>query len=238
MHFGAIGAAVVVLSLVLFPIIPLSSQQSDPATIIQRIDAANHARYDNVLAYTDTEHYSVFRGKDQTHPSAEMTVKITYNKGVGKSYTVLSQGGSEVIHKFGLLPLLDHEKRINDPATVEKSWFTSENYQMKLKLGATRNIDGRDCIALAINPKHKAPNMIEGTLWVDANDNSIVEVDGIASRSPSVFAGTTKMMRRYTNISGYAMAAHARAESNSFLFGRTVVIIEYSGYQIQLRSTP
>jgi hypothetical protein len=238
MHFGAIGASAAVLSLVLLPITPLSSQQPDPAAVIQHIDSANHARYDNVLAYTDTEHYSVFRGNDQAHPSAEMTVRITYKKGVGKSYTVLSQSGSEVIHKFGLLPLLDHEKRINDPATVEKTWFASANYQMKLKQGVTRNIDGRDCIALAINPKRKAPNMIEGTLWVDANDHSIVEVDGVASRSPSVFAGTTKMMRRYTNISGYAMATHARAESNSFFFGRTVVIIEYSGYQIQLRSAP
>ncbi len=229
------AAFLATLALFFIPVLPA---QRDPATVIRQIDVANHARYDNVLAYTDTERYSVFRGKDQTHPSAEMIVKITYKKGVGKTYTILSQSGSEVIHKFALLPLLDHEKQINDPAIVEKSWFTSTNYEMKLKPDATRNIDGRDCIALAINPKRKAPNMIEGTLWVDAADNSIVEVDGVASRSPSVFAGTTKMMRRYTNIRGYAMAAHARAESNSFLFGRTVVIIDYTDYQVQLSSTP
>ena len=78
--------------------------------------------------------------------------------------------------------------------------------------------------------------MIEGILWVDASDNALVEIDGIASRSPSVFAGTTKMMRHYVNMGGYAMATRSRAESNSFFFGRTVVTIEYSDYEIQLRS--
>jgi hypothetical protein len=236
MHFGAIRASAAVLSLVLFSITPLSSQQPDPAAIIQHLDAANRARYDNVLGFTVTEHYAVFRGKDQDHPAAEMTVKTTYNKGVGKTYAVLSQSGSDLIQRFALRPLLDNEKAINDPATVEKSWFTSANYQMQLKPGVIQTIDGHNCIALAITPKRKAPNMIEGTLWVDASDHSNVEVEGVASRSPSVFAGTTKMMRRYANISGYAMATHARAESNSFFFGRTVVLIDYTGYEIQLRS--
>jgi hypothetical protein len=76
--------------------------------------------------------------------------------------------------------------------------------------------------------------MIDGTLWVDAKDDSIVEVEGIASKSPSIFAGTTHMIRRYTNMSGFAMATHARAESNSPFFGRTVVTIDYSDYHTQI----
>ncbi len=235
MHFGALRGCAALLFVALFFCTLTFSQQPDPATIIQHIDSANHARYDNVLGFTVTEHYSVFRGKDQTHPTAEMTVKTTYKKGVGKTYVVLSQSGSDLIQRFALRPLLDNEKAINDPATVEKSWFTSANYQMQVKPGVIQTIDGRNCIALAITPNRKAPNMIEGTLWVDANDNSNVEVEGVASRSPSVFAGTTKMMRRYANISGYAMATHARAESNSFFLGRTVVIIDYSDYQLELR---
>ena len=55
---------------------------------------------------------------------------------------------------------------------------------------------------------------------------------------PSVFAGTTKMMRRYTTMQGYAMATHARAESNSLLFGRTVVTIDYNDYHFELRPVP
>lgn len=88
--------------------------------------------------------------------------------------------------------------------------------------------------AISMVPIHKASNMVDGILWVDSSDDSVAEIEGIASKSPSVFAGTTHMMRKYTNMSGFAMATHARAESSSFLWGRTVVIIDYSNYKIQL----
>lgn len=212
----------------------LAAQEPDEPSVIRRIDAMAQDRYETVLGFTDIEHYAVYRGKDETHSVAAMTVKTTYRKGVGKSYEILSQSGSQIIQKFGLRPLLDDEKNINIPGKVEHSWFTSANYQMKLKPGITQTIDGRNCLAVAITARRKATNMIDGTLWVDAKDDSIVEVVGIASKRPSIFAGTTHMMRRYKNMSGFAMATHARAESNSLLFGRTVVTIDYSDYHIQL----
>jgi hypothetical protein len=187
-----------------------------------------------VLGFTVTEHYVVYRGSDETHAAAEMTVKTTYKRGTGKSYQILSQSGSGLIVRFGLRPLLDNERAINDPAKVVTSWFTPDNYEMKLKPGLTRQIGGRECVAIAMKPKRKAPNMVEGTLWVDARDASIGEIEGVASKSPSVFAGTTQMMRTYTTIKGYAMAQHARAESSG-VFGRTVVTIDYLDYKIETR---
>ena len=86
-------------------------------------------------------------------------------------------------------------------------------------------------------PIHKASNMIDGTLWVDSKDGSIVQVQGTGSKSPSVFTGPTQMVRQYANVAGFAQATHARAMSNSHLFGQTVVTIDYRGYQVQLRPT-
>lgn len=204
-------------------------------SVSARIDAEVQARVANVAAFTDIERYSVYRGGDEVHPAAAITVKVTYRKGVGKSYTVLSQSGSALIRRFGLMPLLENEKDINRPGKVENSWFTSSNYEMKLQSGTVVRLNGRACYALAIAPKHKAPNMIEGTLWVDATDFSIVKVEGTASQKPSIFAGTTHMMREYMNIDGYPMATRARAESDSLLFGRTIVTIDYSDYHLELR---
>jgi hypothetical protein len=206
----------------------------DEASVVRMIDAEVQDRYQTVLGFTDIEHYQVFRGGDQTHPAAEMTVKDTYRKGAGKSYTVLSHAGSDIVLKFGLNPLIENEERINNPATVAQSWFTSANYNIKLKPGGVQRIDGRDCFLLAIDPKQKAPNAIEGTLWVDARDGSIVRVEGVASKSPSAFAGTTHMMRQYAQVDGFPMATHARAESSSLLFGHSVVVVDYSDYHLQL----
>lgn len=222
---------------VLLPLSATVAQQADQAAVIRIVDANVQKRVDRVLAFTDIEHYSVYRGAEQTRPVATMTARDSYTKGVGKTYTILAQSGSAIVQKFGLRPLIDNEEQINKPANVQHSWFTSANYEMKLKPGGLERINGRMCYALAITPKEKAPNLLNGTLWVDARDGSVVQVAGVASRSPSPFAGTTHLMRQYANIDGFPMATHARAESKSALFGRTVVLIDYSDYHLQLQSS-
>jgi hypothetical protein len=106
---------------------------------------------------------------------------------------------------------------------------------MKLQPGGPQRISGRDCYVLSISPRQKAPNLIVGTLWVDTKDESIVQLQGTTSKSVSVFTGPTKVMRQYTIVDGFAEATHASGASTSFLFGLTVVTIDYSDYQIQVR---
>jgi hypothetical protein len=109
---------------------------------------------------------------------------------------------------------------------------------MKLQPGGLQRLDGRDCFVLSINPKQKAPNLIVGIIWVDAKDESIVQLQGTTSKSVSVFTGATQVMRQYANVNGFAEATHARATSTSFLFGATVVTIDYRDYEIKIRATP
>ena len=59
-------------------------QQLDTATVVRGVDNSVKNRIDRLGAYTVTEHYAVFRGKDETHPAAEMLVKTTYRRGSGK----------------------------------------------------------------------------------------------------------------------------------------------------------
>jgi hypothetical protein len=215
---------------------PGLTQEHDPAAVIRSVDAAVAARFENILGFTDVEHYAVYRGDDQVHPAAEITVRDTYQKGVGKTYIVMSQSGSSILLHFGLKPLLANEQTINQPGNVEKSWFNSANYVMRLNSAAVQNLNGRNCFALDIKPKEVAPNLIIGTMWVDARDETLVQIDGVASKNPSAFSGITHMMRQYTNINGYSMAIHARAESDSALFGRTVVTIDYSDYKLEIKT--
>jgi hypothetical protein len=232
---GTILAFAAVISLVWLSAAAVLAQQPDSASVIALVDAAVKARIDHVESYTVTEHYTVYRGSDETHPAAEMTVQTVYRQGTGKSYTILSESGSEFIRNHVLRTLLDNEKNINLPGNVEHSWFTSANYEMQLKPGGVQLLDGRECLAVAIHPKHKAPNLIEGTLLVDARDGSIVQLDGTATQSASIFTGAAQVMRHYVNVNGFSMATQARAVSDSFLLGRTIVTIDYRDYKIQRR---
>ncbi len=218
-----------------FAAVPAVAQQLDQAAVIRMVDANVQKRVDQVASFTDIEHYQVYRGDDQTHAVATMTARDSYTNGVGKTYTILAQTGSGIVQRFGLHPLIENEEEINKPENVPHSWFASANYEMKLKPGGAQQVNGRMCYGLDIKAKVKAPNMIDGTLWVSAKDGSIVEVEGVASKSPSFYAGTTHMMREYTEVDGFPMATRARAESKSWLFGRTVVLIDYSDYHLQVR---
>jgi hypothetical protein len=235
LHIAAAALLAFVLPVGLVDAQQSGAQQPGGAPMIAAIDAIAQSRYQNVLSYSDVEVYKVFRGSDETHPAATLTARMDYRKGKGKTYTVLSQDGSDAIVRLGLKPLLENEQQINLPGNVEHSWFTTANYAMRFEPGVTRVIDGRTCDAIAVSPRRKAPHMVEGVLWVDSRDNSVAEIEGIASKRPSIFAGTTHMMRQYANKSGYAMATHARAESDSLLFGHTVVTIDYRDYSIQLQ---
>lgn len=229
---GAVCAAIALLAIV------VTARAADPlpdeATAIRRVDAAVLTRVNRIAGYTVTEHYAVYRGKDEMHPVAEMMVKTTYRRQTGKSYQVISQSGSSLIRRLGLDPLLEREKEINLPSEVAHSWITSANYDLKLKPG-TQFLNGRECLEFAIMPKRKAPNLIVGSLWVDAKDYTIAKLEGIASKAPSVFAGETHMMRQYAYVDGFSMATHARAESTTFLYGKTVVSIDYTDYKLDLK---
>lgn len=215
--------------------VKVPAQQLDSAAVIQQVDAAVKTRVESIAGYTVTEHYAVYRNQDEITPVAEMTVKTTYQSDTGKSYTIISQTGSGIIRSLVLGAILDNEKRMSLPGNREGTWITSANYEMKLKPGGTQFLDGRDCLVLELNPKRKTPYLIEGTLWVDSKDGSIVQVQGTASKSSSVFTGPTQVIRQYAQIGGFSQATHARAVSDSFMFGETIVRIDYQDYQVQLR---
>jgi hypothetical protein len=232
----AAGSFAWISILVSLGLVATPAQEPDAAAVIRSVDAAVQARDDNVLGFTDIEHYVVYRGQDETHPAAEMTVKDTYRKGVGKTYDIQSKSGSSIILHFGLEPLLDNERVINEPAHLPASWFDSANYDMKPQMGATVQQNGRNCVVVPVTARRKASNTIDGTIWVDAKDGTLVQIQGVATASASAFTGTTTMMRQYVNVNGFAMATHARAETTSTLLGRTVVLIDYSNYQLQLKA--
>ncbi len=215
--------------------LPSHSQKND-ADVVKGIDASVASRDENILAYNVTEHYAVFRNQDKVHPAAEMTVKTAYRRDKGKSYTVLSENGSELIRKQVLARMLDSERKITEPTNRASALITSANYTMHVK--GKEVVDGRDCITLAITPRRSSPYLIQGDIWVDARDYSIVQLEGVTSKSPSVVASTTQVTRHYAAVDGFPMATHAIATVGSWLLGQTAIEIDYNGYQIDMRTGP
>ncbi len=222
---------------VLGPFALASYSQIPDEAVIHGIDSSVTSREQNLISYTVTEHYSVFRNQDKTQdkvqPAAQMTLKSTYQKDHGKSFAILNQSGSELLLKQVLGRVLDSERTVTQPANRGSALITSANYTMHVK--GREVVDGRNCISLSIAPRQSAAYLFQGDLWVDAQDYSIVQLSGVTAKSPSVLVGPTQVARHYATIDGFPMATHATAISSSWLLGQTTIEIDYSGYQIQLR---
>lgn len=203
----------------------------DEAKIIQGIDASVTARNENLLGYTVTEHYSVYRNQDTLHPAAEMTVKTTYKRDAGKSYEIESETGSDLLRKEVLERVLDSERNMTQPANRLTALIDSENYDFKVQ--GTEKVQDQNCIVVGIRPKHPSPYVFNGRIWVNAEDYSIVQLEGVAAKSPSVMTGPPKVSRTYTSVEGFPMAVHASATSSSWMLGQTIITIEYNGYELQ-----
>ena len=215
-------------------VVPLRAQTDPNAELLRKIDTSVHAREEGLLGYTVNERYRVFRNHDEGHPVAEMMVKTTYQKDVGKSFSIVSESGSELMRRV-LGVILDNERRLTQPANRAGAVIASANYEMSVKGSAV--IDSRNCIAVALKPRRASEYVMNGTVWVDAQDGSIVQLEGITARSPSVFSGASQVFRQYAMIDGFPAATHARAVSNSWLVGQTVITIEYTDYAMQLRAS-
>ena len=213
----------------------LSAQQPDNSAVAKGVDASVRARIDTLESYTVTEHYTVFRGQKESNPAAEMTVQTVYRKGSGKNFTVLSQSGSSLLRTEVLGTLLDNEKRMSRPGNVETALIDSANYEMRLAPKPHQQLDGRECLVVELTPRRTSPFLFKGILWVDARDYAIVRLEGTAAKSPFFLASPSQVSRQYSIMSGLPMATHASAVSRSSLLGQTVVKIDYTGYQIEVR---
>ncbi len=229
---------VFLILLILASNLTYAQQTPDIATVIRGIDASVKNRIYRLAGYTVTEHYAVFRGKDETHPAAEMLVKTTYRKQTGKSYDIVSQSGSSIWRNEVLGTLLDNEKRMSQPGNVETALINSSNYEMKLDGNARERLNGRDCLVLDITPRRSSQYLFNGKLWVDAQDFAIVQLKGTASKSAFFLASAAEVTRQYDEMSELPMATHAEAVSGSALLGQTVVKVDYSNYQIDLATGP
>jgi hypothetical protein len=202
------------------------------AQIIQRIDDAVHVRTQSVASYTVQELYSIYRNGETT-PSIQVTVKTVYTRSTGKDYTPIAQTGSSILRTVVVDRVLANEKEMAKAANRESVALISANYEMHPHPGKVQ-MNGHECIIVDLKAKRKISYLFNGKAWFDAADFTLVHIEGSPAASPSFFAGETSGIRDYTKVEGFSMAQHGELRSHSFLFGNTVMKIDYTDYQIQL----
>ena len=193
------------------------------------LDQTEALREQNLNGYTVTEQYTVRNSRLQT--PAEATVETTYKRGEGKTFRILSRSGPSVLQNSVLDRLLASEREMSRGMTRQKLLVTSANYDFQPDgegvLGETK------CKLVQLNPRGKSAYLLKGKAWLNADDYSLVRLEGRPTASPSFFAGHPYIVRDYTKIEGFSLATKSQATTQSLITGKTDVTIVYKDYRIQ-----
>ena len=199
---------------------PVSSTDEVVAKLLEH-DAQREAK---LGGYTATRHYVVIHKRAR----AEMIVELTCASDGVKRFAILSEEGSYPIRKLVFHRMLKEEAEASSPDTRKTTRITPANYDFRLT--GKGLIEGRPAYVLQITPKHDSRFLIDGSIWVDADDYSIVRIEGRPARNPSFWTRSVHFVHTYQKIGPFWFAASTHSVSDIRIYGSAEVPIENSGY--------
>jgi hypothetical protein len=199
--------------------------------IVNGIEKLQLAREEQLAGYKVTEHYTLHNSRFSE--PAEMTVAVSFVRGAGKTFKVLSRKGPAFLHNSVFDRILKEETEMSSGETRQAALVTPANYRMKW-LGE-KDLGGRACEVVELDPLQKSPHLLRGRAWADASTFRLIRIEGKPAASVSFWAGSPYVIRDYIEIGKFSFARKSHAVSKSFLLGSSELDIEYNGYQIEAK---
>jgi hypothetical protein len=177
--------------------------------------------------YSVVRHYTL-RNRHM-NGDVSLTVRLDYQAGRGKQFSVLHVSGSGVA-QHALVSLIREEKSNED----NPSWnaINRTNYQFTL-LGQETH-DGRLCHHFRIAPRQGSKLLIDGELWVDVEELAVVAIKGRPAKSLSFWVGRPLIEQHFAPIHGFWMPSGNQTTAQVKLAGDTQLSIEYRDYKLNL----
>ena len=216
------GQAPVATAVKLTADLPSDEEFADKITRTELRRLANLREYSAFCKYTLQNSHM----KDD----AEMTVRLNYAAGSGKSFEIMDIKNASGLSRKVLERLTQSEAESSRRATRDEFQITKANYKFH-GLGAS-TYRGRPCYVVEVTAKRKSKYLVDGKAWVDPNEFAILKIEGRPAASLSFWVGKPYIVQEFQKIGPFWMASHNRSESESWLLGHSVLTIDYSDYEI------
>jgi hypothetical protein len=169
---------------------------SDVAVIVSSIEQAERQNPALTRAYEITREYKAF-GADDSHPSAEITAKISYAPPDKSTFTLTHVSGNSIIEKV-VRETLEQETL---PAKAgHDSNISRANYEFVFL--REEHFNAVPEYVLHIVPKRREKNLLLGLIWVDATTFQIRRIEGVLAQSPSIWIKDIHMTVQLGNVNG------------------------------------
>ena len=219
-----------ILAIVLSAATISSAQTGDPLPsaedVVAKMMQFDAQRQSQLTGYTAIRHY-VAVNKNRR---AEMLVHVDCASDGAKQFTVLSEEGSGSIRKHVFHKLLSEETEASRHGTRNSTRLIPANYDFQL-VGQEQLVTG-PAYVLQVSPKTANKYLIDGKIWVDANDYSIVRIEGQPARNPSFWVRNVHFVHTYEKVGPFWFASATHTKSEIRIFGSSELNIENSDYSL------
>jgi outer membrane lipoprotein-sorting protein len=213
-----------------------SAQTSTPVLtgpeVVARMMQFDAQRHSELTGYTATRRYVAINKKRR----AEMLVHVEVGSDGAKQFTILSEEGSGSIRKHVFRKLLSEESEASRRGTRNSSRLIPANYDFQL-VGREKLTTGPTYV-LEASPKTQNKYLIKGTIWVDANDYSIVRIEGQPARNPSFWVHDVHFVHTYRKVGPFWFASTTDTTSQIRMFGESELTIDNLDYKLNPLAKP
>jgi hypothetical protein len=207
-----------------------SAQASDPLPSAQDVVAKmmlfDAHRQSELTGYTATRRYVAVNKKRR----AEMLVLVECARDGAKEFTILSEEGSRSIRKHVFQKLLSEETEASRRGTRASTRLMPDNYEFEMV--GRETLETGPAYVLSVVPKTQNKYLIDGRIWVDANDYSIVRIEGQPARNPSFWVHNVHFIHTYQKVGQFWFASSTDTTSQIRIFGDSELTIQNADYKL------
>lgn len=194
--------------------------------VVARMMEANAVRQSQMTGYTVLRRY-VAVNKNRR---AEMLVRVTCDRNDDERFSILSEEGSRSIRNHVFHKLLREEEKVGRHGTRHSARLIPANYTFQI-IGE-ETIETGPAYVLAVSPNSVNKYSIDGRIWVDAGDYSIVRVEGQPAQTPSFWVRSVHFVHTYQKVGQFWLASSTRTKSKILIFGDSQLTIEDYDYKL------
>jgi len=194
--------------------------------VVAKMMELENQRLSAFRGYTSGRRYVLENSRHRKR--AEMVVKVECLDNGSKQFETVSTSGWGAARSHVFPRLLESEREASSPGLHERSRITPANYSFAL--AGREAINQRPAYVIEIAPKTQNKYLIQGRIWVDAEEYAIVRIEGKPAKNPSFWIKSVRFVHAYQKTGPFWLPVSDRSVTDARFIGSTELTIEYFDY--------
>jgi hypothetical protein len=206
-----------------------ASPAAEIETVLAGMVTAYRNNHSQLRGYVITRNYLVFKAGEQ---KSNITALIIYLPPKAKIFEIQSSTGGKaegVVRK-----VLEKEMEIG--RDVQDTGINVSNYTFEFL--REEPLAGAECYVLAIHPRRKSKELLEGKVWIDKATRLIRRVQGRPGKSPSWWVKEVFLSLDYGSRGGMWLQTGSTAEANVRFAGKYSLVSQTVAFALLEPAVP